>query len=75
MKPDPEPIERALRILGVDAVSCVLVGDSVTDIEASQHAGLWSVGYAKSAERSAELSEAGADAVVTAMSALAAALA
>ncbi|MGH3478140.1 MAG: HAD family hydrolase [Nocardioidaceae bacterium] len=74
MKPDPEPIERALRTLGVDAASCVLIGDSVTDIEASKAVGLRSIGYAKTPERSAELSEAGADAVVDAMSALIAAL-
>ncbi len=46
MKPDPRPIEAALRLLGVEPNAAVLVGDPVTDIEASRAAGVACIGYA-----------------------------
>lgn len=39
-KPRPEPLHHALRELGADAGSALMVGDSVTDVRAAQNAGL-----------------------------------
>jgi phosphoglycolate phosphatase len=50
------------------------VGDSVTDIEAARAAGVRSIGYANKPGKFGQLTAAGADAVVTEMAALAAAL-
>ncbi|GAA2636229.1 HAD family hydrolase [Paractinoplanes durhamensis] len=46
MKPNPEPILTAARILGVAPQECVLVGDSLSDIEAARAAGVGIIGYA-----------------------------
>ncbi|WP_345710051.1 HAD-IA family hydrolase [Actinocatenispora rupis] len=45
-KPDPWPLHEAARRQHVTAADCVLIGDSVTDIEAAQSAGAASIGYA-----------------------------
>ncbi|TCC19419.1 HAD family hydrolase [Kribbella speibonae] len=71
MKPHPELVRRALAILDEQPQSCVMIGDSVTDIVVSQTAGVRSIGYAKTPERGIELQRAGADAVTTDMTALA----
>ncbi|MDO5329949.1 MAG: HAD family hydrolase [Bacillota bacterium] len=39
-KPDREPIDIALRMLGVDGASAVYVGDSLQDIECGHNAGI-----------------------------------
>ncbi|WP_067812665.1 HAD family hydrolase [Actinomadura kijaniata] len=65
MKPEPGPVLDGARHAGVPASACVLVGDSVSDIEAAQRAGAMSIGYAKSTSRRVRL--AGADAVVEGM--------
>jgi HAD superfamily hydrolase (TIGR01662 family) len=70
MKPDPDPVERALRILDAEPASCILVGDSVTDVEVSRRVGMRSIGYAKTPQRGTELAEAGADAIVDDMAGL-----
>lgn len=67
MKPDPDPIRRALALLapyGIEtATDCVLVGDSVTDIEVGRRTGIPTIGYARSGRRPA-LDQAGADVIV-----------
>lgn len=45
-KPDPEGIERALRELGGDKASAVMVGDSHYDVEAAHNAGIASIAVA-----------------------------
>ncbi len=42
-KPDPEPVERAVEILGADAASVVHVGDSASDVESAEAAGVGAV--------------------------------
>ena len=71
MKPATEPVDRALGMVGQQPPDCVLIGDSVTDIEVSRRAGVRSIGYAKTPERGIELAAAGADAIVSEMAALA----
>jgi beta-phosphoglucomutase-like phosphatase (HAD superfamily) len=75
MKPHPSILLDALRMLDVDhAGSCVMIGDTVSDVQASQAAGVRIVGYAKTPDRGRALAEAGADAVVDSMTTLAAAV-
>jgi len=46
MKPAPWPIQEAARRQQVTPSACVLIGDSVTDLEAADAAGARSIGYA-----------------------------
>ncbi|MFE7122158.1 HAD family hydrolase [Streptomyces sp. NPDC057654] len=74
MKPDPYPISEAIRALAAVPARCVLVGDSVTDVEASHAANTMAIGFANKPGKAAALSAAGAGAVITNMRALAEAL-
>ncbi|WP_456433481.1 HAD family hydrolase [Nitratifractor sp.] len=53
-KPHPEPIHRALEIMGAESSRCVMVGDTPMDLEAARSAGVAAVGmlwgYALEAE-------------------------
>jgi HAD superfamily hydrolase (TIGR01509 family) len=72
MKPNPAPILDAIRSLGADPAACVLVGDSLSDIEGARAAGVRVIGYAN---RPAKIEAfRGADAVITTMGDLAVAL-
>ena len=71
MKPYPDSVLRALDILDRPPAQCVLIGDSVTDIEVSRATGLRSIGYAKTPTRGNELHLAGADAITDSNHALA----
>jgi len=50
-KPHPEPVVRALRLLGANAASAVLIGDHHTDLAAGRAAGIrtcfcaWGIGH------------------------------
>ncbi|BEL10056.1 HAD family hydrolase [Actinoplanes sichuanensis] len=72
MKPAPGPVLDAVRALRADPRSCVLVGDSASDIRAAHAAGVASIGYAGKAGKIDAL--AAADVVVTSMGEIAAAL-
>lgn len=67
MKPSPHPLLTAASALGVAPALTVLVGDSVTDVEAAHAAGARSIGYANKASKKLLLAEAGADVVVLGM--------
>ncbi|MCX4719886.1 HAD-IA family hydrolase [Streptomyces virginiae] len=67
MKPSPHPLLTAASLFGVEPGRTVLVGDSVTDIEAAHAAGSRSVGYANKEPKRTSLVDAGADAVVFGM--------
>jgi phosphoglycolate phosphatase-like HAD superfamily hydrolase len=71
MKPHPDSVLRALDILDRPPAQCVLIGDSVTDIEVSRATGLRSIGYATTPIRGNELHLAGADAITDSNHALA----
>jgi phosphoglycolate phosphatase-like HAD superfamily hydrolase len=71
MKPHPDSVLGALDILDRPPAQCVLIGDSVTDIEVSRATGLRSIGYAKTPTRGNELHLAGADAITDSNHALA----
>lgn len=74
MKPSPEPILQAARVLGVPPSMCVLVGDSLSDIEGAQAAGVQVIGYANRPPKVEVFRSAAADLVITSMGALASAL-
>nr|WP_065958819.1 HAD family hydrolase [Streptomyces sparsogenes] len=74
MKPSPHPLLTAASSLDVAPDRTVLVGDSVTDIEAARAAQARSIGFANKPGKRASLTEAGADAVVLDMRSIASAL-
>ncbi|RGC70868.1 Phosphoglycolate phosphatase [Micromonospora sp. MW-13] len=74
MKPNPEPILQAIRTFGEIPGRCVLVGDSLSDIEGAQAAGVRVIGYANKPSKVEAFDTVGADAVVTSMSEIAGAL-
>ncbi|MEE1813347.1 HAD family hydrolase [Streptomyces sp. BE133] len=75
MKPSPHPLLVASTTLGVAPARSVLVGDSVTDIEAAKAAGMHVIGFANKPPKRTALPSAGADAVIASMETLAKALA
>lgn len=74
MKPNPEPILLAIQALGEAPGRCVLIGDSLSDIEGARAAGVRAIGYANRPPKVESLEEAGADVVITSMGVLAHAL-
>lgn len=71
MKPHPHVLLRTLRDLAEPAESAVIVGDSVTDIEAGLAADVWTLGYANKPGKDEAMREVGADVVVHSMADLA----
>jgi pyrophosphatase PpaX len=69
-KPHPEPVERALALLGVVPADSIFVGDSPHDIESGRAAGVFTVGVTWGAFSRAEMARAGADVVVHEVEAL-----
>lgn len=67
MKPSPHPLLTAASAFGVPPSLTVLIGDSLTDVEAAHAAGARSIGYANKPAKEAWLADAGADAVVLGM--------
>lgn len=74
MKPNPFLLTEALRGFSVSPGQALMIGDSVTDIEAAQAVRAASVGYANRPGKAQRFSELGADIVVTDMAVLARAL-
>ncbi|MGW6544555.1 HAD family hydrolase [Streptomyces massasporeus] len=65
LKPHPDCLDRALRVLGADAGDALMFGDTVTDLAAAEKAGVKFVGYARDADEAKELWEAGAPVVLS----------
>jgi len=61
VKPDPEPVEKAARRLGVSPADCVYVGDTPIDVEAAHAAGTRCIAVCSGAYSRSELETAGAD--------------
>ncbi|MBA3339346.1 MAG: HAD family hydrolase, partial [Geodermatophilaceae bacterium] len=72
MKPDPTLVLRAIHALNGRHETAVLIGDSTTDLEAAQAAGIRTVGYANKSGKAEKLATAGATVVVASMIDLAA---
>lgn len=73
MKPNPAPVLAALRELHADPEQCILVGDSQSDIEATQAARVTAIGYANKRGKRTRLAKA--EAIIGSMAELATALA
>ena len=71
MKPNPISILRASKGVGVDPARCVMIGDSLSDIEGTRAAGVRVVAYANKPPKLARFANAGADATVTTMGSIA----
>lgn len=71
LKPNPYLLDQALMHFGAEPSSAALVGDSVTDIEASKLAGVVAIGYANRPGKVGRLGDAGADLIVTSINELA----
>jgi HAD superfamily hydrolase (TIGR01509 family) len=67
MKPNPEPIMRAVRTLGVSPARSVLIGDSISDIDGAKAAGVRVVAYANRPPKVDTFRNAGADLVIASM--------
>lgn len=67
MKPHPTLPERALAALNETSEAAVLIGDSVTDVEAGQAARVRVIGYANHPSKTGPLLDAGAIGVVASM--------
>lgn len=63
-KPHPEPVERALALLGVRPAEALFIGDSTHDVEAGRAAGVFTVAVTWGAFTRSEMEGAGADAVI-----------
>lgn len=63
-KPHPEPVNKAIELLGADPKTTMMVGDSVVDIKSGIAAGTVSVGVAWSLKGAQILKDAGADHII-----------
>ncbi|MGH3328799.1 MAG: HAD family hydrolase [Streptomycetales bacterium] len=70
LKPHPHLLRQAVSRIEAPLEACVLVGDSVGDVEAAHALGIPVVGYANKSGKQARLVAAGADAVITSMAEL-----
>jgi pyrophosphatase PpaX len=73
-KPHPEPVERALALLGATAQNAVFVGDSPHDVEAGRAAGVFTIGVSWGAFSREEMERSGADVVLDTVSELSGAI-
>ena len=73
--PNPEPILTAAKALSADPADCVLIGDSLTDIDGAHAVGVAVVGYANHPEKVEPFAAAGAEVIITTMADAALALA
>lgn len=71
LKPSPHLIETAVRALDADPAATALVGDSITDIQGAQRAGIDSIGYANEPGKYENMTQARAGTVITSMADLA----
>lgn len=64
IKPHPQPVLYAARMLGVDAGRCLMVGDTTVDVLAGRRAGAWTCGVLCGYGERAELERARADVIL-----------
>lgn len=63
MKPNPEPILHGVQAIKAEPPACVLIGDSVSDVEGGRAAGVRTIGFANRPDKRAPLVAAGVDAI------------
>jgi len=67
MKPNPEPILAAAKLANAIPADCVLIGDSLADIDGAHAAGVAVIGYANRPEKLDRFTDAHPDVVITSM--------
>jgi HAD superfamily hydrolase (TIGR01549 family) len=67
MKPNPYCLEEAIKAMGADPSVTLMIGDTDTDFQAAQQAGVSFLGYARNAYKEQILRDAGAKVVVGSM--------
>jgi HAD superfamily hydrolase (TIGR01509 family) len=67
LKPDPHCLNRALNAMGAAPSAALMIGDSPTDLEAADEAGVPFLGYARNERKAKLLREAGAESVVASL--------
>jgi HAD superfamily hydrolase (TIGR01549 family) len=74
MKPNPEPVRTAVAALGGTPRSCLLIGDSPSDIQAARGTGTRTIAYVNNPDKRQRLSAAQPDLLIDSMAQLAIAL-
>ncbi|MFF7976538.1 HAD-IA family hydrolase [Streptomyces sp. NPDC007905] len=67
LKPDPHCLNRALNAMGAAPSAALMIGDSLSDLDAAARAGVPFLGYARDEEKGKLLREAGAGCVVASL--------
>ncbi|MET8581228.1 HAD-IA family hydrolase [Streptomyces collinus] len=67
LKPDPHCLNRALNAMGAAPGAALMIGDSLSDLDAADRAGVPFLGYARNEEKGKLLREAGAEHVVASL--------
>ena len=67
MKPNPEPILVAAKLANASPADCVLIGDSLADIDGARAAGVPVIAYANRPEKVDRFADAQANIVITSM--------
>jgi HAD superfamily hydrolase (TIGR01509 family) len=67
LKPNPHLISHTVKVLSADPAECVLIGDSLSDIEGARNTGVLSIGYANKPGKLDRFTTARADAIITSM--------
>jgi phosphoglycolate phosphatase len=70
LKPNTHLLQQATTALAIPPDDTVFIGDSTTDIDAAQAAGVRSIGYANKSGKAAWLAVAGAEAIIEALTSL-----
>ncbi|MET9462184.1 HAD family hydrolase [Streptomyces canus] len=67
MKPNPHCLEQAIKAMGAVPSATLMIGDTPTDLQAAQQAGVAFLGYARNEDKERLLKEAGAEVIVGSM--------
>ncbi|MGX1475672.1 UNVERIFIED_CONTAM: HAD superfamily hydrolase (TIGR01509 family) [Streptomyces canus] len=67
MKPNPHCLEQAIKAMGAVPSATLMIGDTPTDLQAAQRAGVSFLGYARNEYKERLLKEAGAKVIVHSM--------
>ncbi|MEU0793838.1 HAD-IA family hydrolase [Amycolatopsis sp. NPDC005961] len=70
LKPSPHLLDQAVAALDITPGRSVFIGDSTSDIEAAQAAGIRSIGYANKPGKRSSFGSVGADAIIHALTGL-----
>ena len=65
LKPSPYLVKRAIEVLDADPAICTMLGDSPTDIESAEQAGIASIAYANRSGKRDQFIETKAEAIIT----------